>query len=85
MKITSKNAILPHGVHLRVLVTKEYLELVIWHFVSKSILGIDYLIQTFMAFKPNDHGNHHIHGIVHDNVPILGTDVYLGIPNNVAK
>ena len=46
---------------------------------------MDYLIQTFMAFKPNDHGNGHIHGIVHDNAPILGTDVYLGMPNNVAK
>ena len=46
---------------------------------------MDYLIQTFMAFNPNDHRNGHIHGIVYDNVPILGIDVYLGMPNNVAK
>ena len=38
-----------------------------------------------MAFKPNDHGHGHIHGIVHNNAPILGTKVHLSMPNNSEK
>ena len=80
-----ENAILPHGVLLRIVDTMENLKHGTWHLFSKGVLKIDYLIETFMAFKPNDLGNSHIHGIVHDHVPILGTYVYLGKTNNVAK
>ena len=37
---------------------------------------------NILASKPNDHGYGHIHGIVRNNVTILGTKVHLSMPNN---
>ena len=36
-----------------------------------------------MDFMPNDQDNGHIHGIVHDNVSIFDTFVYLGVEINI--
>jgi hypothetical protein len=38
-----------------------------------------------MPFKQNNQGDGHIHGIVHDNVTIFGTNVYLVMLSNSTK
>jgi hypothetical protein len=38
-----------------------------------------------MTFKRNNQGDGHIHGIVHDNVTIFGTNVYLVMLSNSTK
>jgi hypothetical protein len=38
-----------------------------------------------MSFKTNDHSHGYIHGTVHDNIPIFGTNIHLSMPNNSAK
>ena len=44
-----------------------------------------YHLWRFMALGPNDEWYVHIHGIVCLNMPVLGTNVYLGTVNNVAE
>ena len=44
-----------------------------------------YHLWRFMALGPNDECYVHIHGIVCLNMPVLGTNMYLGTVNNVAE
>jgi hypothetical protein len=53
--------------------------------LKKILHKMGYHVRTFMSFKPNGECHGHIYGIIHDNVPILGTYVYLAMPNNVTK
>ena len=39
----------------------------------------------FQTFNPSDQGDGHIYGIVHENVPIFDTYLYLGMANSIAK
>jgi hypothetical protein len=40
---------------------------------------------NILAFKPNDKGDGHIHGILHDKVAQFGTEVHLGMANNIVN
>ena len=37
-----------------------------------------------LSFKPNEQGDGHTDGILHDNVPQIFTEVHLGVANNIA-
>ena len=53
---------------------------------SKNVFTeITYRLRGFMAFKENDLGHYHNHGIVFFNAPIFRTCVYLVMENNVAS
>ena len=53
--------------------------------LKKKHHKFDYLLWTCVDFMAYAHGNGHIHGNIHDNMPQFGTSSGVTIVDNVAQ
>ena len=73
-----------HWAILCALFCGKNIKLAIQQVWKKNLHKFDYLLWTCVDFKAYAHGNGHIHGKIHDNMPKFGTSSGVTIVDNVA-